>query len=612
MSLKEYREAADTYLPLLSSVKSPQRYLGGELGTNSPELPGQLRICLAFPDVYEVGMSYLGFQILYGLLREDPRFSVERAYCPWPDMEEILRSRKHPLESLETSRPLKDFDVLGFTLQYELTYTNILTMLDLGNIPFRQEDRTEEDPLVIGGGPGACVPEPLALFFDAFCVGEGEEMLPELLECIRQTRGMSRRDRLRECARIGGIYVPSLSRIDSDGKVISEERDITFPVVRRYLADLDKAYYPRELVLPLSGIIHDRAGVEVFRGCTRGCRFCQAGMMNRPVRERSPEKIFELSRALVESSGYDEVGFVSLATCDYSSLTELIEKMQPWLEEDRVTLSLPSLRIDAFSVDLAERLSGLRKGGLTFAPEAGTQRLRDVINKGVTEEDVLVAAERAFRGGWDRIKLYFMMGLPTETEEDLRGILRIAQEVASLGRKFSRRSSVAVSVAGFVPKAHTPFQWEAQSSLEELREKGSFLRKNLRNRSVTLSYHEPEQTFLEGVFARGDRSLGRVLEEAWRRGARFDGWGETFSLPRWLEAFDATGIDPQSFLGARQENQAFPWDHISLGVSRKFLWEERCRAYAEELTRDCTRFGCAGCGLEKKGCSVAKGGPFRG
>ena len=612
MSLKEYREAADAYLPLLSSVKSPQRYLGGELGTNSPELPGQLRICLAFPDVYEVGMSYLGFQILYGLLREDPRFSVERAYCPWPDMEEILRSRKHPLKSLESSRPLKNFDVLGFTLQYELTYTNILTMLDLGDIPFRQEDRTEEDPLVIGGGPGACVPEPLALFFDAFCVGEGEEMLPELLECIRQTRGMSRRDRLRECARIGGIYVPSLSRVDSDGKVMSEERDIPFPVVRRYLADLDKAYYPRELVLPLSGIIHDRAGVEIFRGCTRGCRFCQAGMMNRPVRERSPEKIFELSRTLVESSGYDEVGFVSLATCDYSSLTELIQKMQPWLEEERVTLSLPSLRIDAFSVDLAERLSGLRKGGLTFAPEAGTQRLRDVINKGVTEEDILVATERAFRGGWDRIKLYFMMGLPTETEEDLRGILRIAQEVASLGRKVSRRSSVAVSVAGFVPKAHTPFQWEAQSSLEELREKGRFLRKNLRNRSVTLNYHEPEQTFLEGVFARGDRSLGRVLEEAWRRGARFDGWGETFSLSRWLEAFDAAGIDPQSFLGDRKENQAFPWDHISLGVSRKFLWEERRRAHAEELTRDCTRFGCAGCGLEKKGCSVAKGGPFRG
>jgi radical SAM family uncharacterized protein len=593
-------------------MKSPQRYLGGELGVSDSEMPGQLSICLAFPDVYEMGMSYLGFQILYGLLREDPRFHVERAYCPWPDMEGALREKGRPLESLESSRPLKDFDVLGFTLQYELTYTNILTMLDLGKVPLRSADRSEEDPLVIGGGPGAFVPEPLALFFDAFCVGEGEEMLPELLECLRNTRGMPREKRLRECAAIAGVYVPSLGRVTSSGAVEPREEGISFPVVRRHLEDLDKAYYPRELVVPLSGIIHDRAGVEIFRGCTRGCRFCQAGMLGRPVRERSPEKIFELSRSLVESSGYDEVGFVSLATCDYSSLTKLIETMQPWLEEEHVTLSLPSLRIDAFSVDLAERLSGLRKGGLTFAPEAGSQRLRDVINKGVREEDIYTAADRAFQGGWDRIKLYFMMGLPTETEEDLRGILHIAHKVASLGKKYSRRSSVAVSVAGFVPKAHTPFQWEPQNSLEELREKGSLLRKNLRNRSIALSYHDPEQTFLEGVFARGDRSLGEVLQEAWRRGARFDGWGETFSLARWMEAFEATGIDPQPFLRSRKESEAFPWDHIAVGVSREFLWRERTKAYAGELTRDCTQFGCVACGLEKKRCPVAEGGPFRG
>ncbi|MCR5346734.1 MAG: TIGR03960 family B12-binding radical SAM protein, partial [Fretibacterium sp.] len=526
---------------------------------------------------------------------------VDRAYCPWVDMESLLRAHDLPLVSVEQRRPLGEFDVLAFTLRHETSYTNVLTMLDLAGVPLRSPDRDKgQTPLVIAGGHGALVPEPLSPFIDLFGIGEAEVLLPPLLEVLTGTKGERRSSRLAACAKLRGIYVPSLYATDGGGQPIPNGA-FPFPVERRILKNLDDSPIPEDIAVPSVSIVHDRAALELFRGCTRGCRFCQAGMICRPVRERSVEAVMETVPRLLGQSGYDELGLLSLASCDYSGIERLIDGLTGPLTEHKARLSLPSLRMDGFSVGLAGRLQKLRRGGLTFAPEAGTQRLRDVINKGVNEEAIESCLTKAFSLGWDRVKLYFMMGLPTETEEDLNGITALARRALKLGRSLGRRrTTVSVSVAGFVPKAHTPFQWERQNSIEELREKGRYLKSQIRERSIALSYHEPEQTFLEGVLSRGDRRTADVIERAWRTGARFDSWTETFNLQNWLNAFDFCGLDPLSFTRERDESERLSWDHISPGVTREFLLRERHKAYAvegAELTPDCRSGHCAGCGL---------------
>lgn len=579
---------------LLSAVKRPARYAGGEWGSGVKEGAGLLRVCYAFPDVYEIGMSYLGFQILYQLTKELPFADAERVYTPWPDMEAALRSSGEKLWALESGRPLAEFDVVGFTLQYELSYTNILTMLDLSGIPFRAADRNESCPLILAGGPGALAPEPVAPFFDAFCVGDGEVMMAEVYEVLHGLRGRPRAERLAALSKIDGVYVPLLPP--------------AAPVNRRIASDLDDAFFHTKMVVPNMGIVHDRAAVQVFKGCTRGCRFCQAGMIDRPVRERSAESIVAQLEAILKHTGWEEAGLLSLATCDWAPLSEVLQKLEPILAENMTKLSLPSLRVDAFSVDMAAGLETIRKGGLTFAPEAGTQRLRDVINKGVSDADIDAALDSTFAHGWERVKLYFMMGLPSETEEDLLGIIEVCNRTAAAARRHKRRGEISASLAGFVPKAHTPFQWEEQLGMEELRERGRLVKRSVKNRRISLSYHEPEQTFLEGVFARGDARLAAVTEEAWRLGARFDGWTETFNLSRWSSAFEAAGIDPAYYVRRRELSEALPWDHIDSGVSKEFLALERGRALSAQRTEDCRGGRCNGCGLqlraEANGCCL--------
>jgi radical SAM family uncharacterized protein len=626
----DFPEYADGMWPLLSDVKRPSRYAGCEFGSLPPkeDAGGLVRVCLAFPDVYEIGMSYLGFQILYFLLKGLPFADAERSYCPWTDLEALLKEKKMPLASMESSRPLDQFDVVGFTLQYELSYTNILTMLDLGRIPLLAEHRGEDHPLVAAGGPGALAPEPLAPFVDFFCVGEGEELLPEALKVLSGMKGRPRRERLEALARVEGVYVPSLVECvfepDGRGMTFRTSGDL-LPVRRRIVDSLDGAFYPDMLLVPSGGIVHDRVPMELFRGCTRGCRFCQAGMISRPVRERSVKTVVEKTLSLVDKTGWEEVGLLSLASCDYSGISPVIRELSAALAPKNVKISLPSLRMDAFSVNLAAEMESMRRGGVTFAPEAGTQRLRNVINKGVSDEDFSQCLGTAFSKGWDRVKLYFMMGLPTETMEDLDGILELAERALAIGKEKGKKARVALSVAGFVPKAHTPFQWEPQAGIEELRSAGRYLKGKVasrhggKNSRVTLKYHEPEQTFLEGVFARGDRRLAPLLLAAWRMGARFDGWSETFSFPLWMKAFEEAGIDPSEFTARRRgPAEGLPWDHIDAGVTRGYLLRERERAIGGLLSPDCRPLGekngapCRACGVEDRCPVLGKGGDCRG
>ena len=580
---------------ILASVKRPSRYTGGEWGSGPVKSSESelVRVCYAFPDVYEVGMSYVGFQILYGLTKSLSYADAERVYAPWPDMEEALRSSGTKLWALESRRPVSDFDVLGFTLQYELSYTNILTILDLAGIPFRSENRREGDPIVIAGGPGALAPEPMAPFIDAFCVGDGEILVPEVLSTIHGLKGKSRSEKITALSKIEGVYVP----------LMKQDK----PVMRRIVEDLDSAFYNTDMIVPNTGIVHDRIAVQVFKGCTRGCRFCQAGMIDRPVRERSAASVANQVEKLLENTGWEEVGLLSLATCDWSQMGEILKIFGPMLKNNQIKLSLPSLRVDAFSVNLAAELESIRKGGLTFAPEAGTQRLRNVINKGVSNEDIESALEATFSHGWDRVKLYFMMGLPTEKDEDLAGIHEICNMAVSIAKKHKRRGDVNVSLAGFVPKAHTPFQWEPQLDRFTMKERGRWVKNNIRNRKVTLSYHEPEQTYIEGVFARGDSRLADAIEEVWKRGERFDGWSEFFNFERWMSVFNDLGIDPDMYAcRERARDEILPWDHIDSGVSKSFLITERLKAFGIETTLDC-REGCNACGWQgrtaAKGCS---------
>ena len=601
-------------IDILSSVQKPARYTGGEFASIiKPVEEVEATICLAFPDVYEVGMSYLGFKILYHLLNQQQGVQAERVYAPWIDMEAKMRERKIPLRTLETKKTLKECDIVGFTLQYELSYTNILNMLDLGGVPVVAAERSEADPLVIVGGPCVYNPEPLADFFDFAIIGEGEEVMAEVMEAYKSWKRAGkpggRRAFLQEVVKIKGIYVPSFYEVDyNENLTVKEVRPINenapAVVYKRVVKDMNSVDFPTAPIVPFGEIVHDRIMLEVFRGCSRGCRFCHAGMVYRPVRERKPEVLQDLARKLVDNTGYNEISLVSLSSADYSCLAPMVHSMIEEFKDDRVSVSLPSLRIDSFCVAIAKEIQAVRKSGLTFAPEAGSQKMRDVINKGVTEEDLMNAVGAAFESGWNSVKLYFMIGLPFENDDDVLAIADLARKVQYKYYQVTgkRGCKVTCSASFFVPKPYTAFQWFAQDDLETIRRKQFLLKDEIKTiKNVTLNYHDSKTGIIEAVFARGDRKVGKALLAAWRRGARFDGWSDCFDYERWLEAFTEAGID-KDFYAARQrgENEVFPWEHISPGVSRKFLWNEWQKAYAQQLTHDCRRSTCTGCGVCQK------------
>ena len=601
-------------IDILSSVQKPARYTGGEFASIvKPAEEVEATICLAFPDVYEVGMSYLGFKILYHLLNKQQGVQAERVYAPWIDMEAKMRERKIPLRTLETKKSLKECDIVGFTLQYELSYTNILNMLDLGGVPVLAAERTEEDPLVIVGGPCVYNPEPLADFFDFAIIGEGEEVMAQVMEAYKAWKKAGklggRKAFLQEVAKISGIYVPSFYEVEyNENLTVKEVRPIVenapAVVYKRVVRDMNSVDFPTSPIVPFGEIVHDRIMLEVFRGCSRGCRFCHAGMVYRPVRERKPEVLKDLARKLVDNTGYNEISLVSLSSADYSCLAPMVHDMIGEFKDDRVSVSLPSLRIDSFCVAIAKEIQAVRKSGLTFAPEAGSQKMRDVINKGVTEEDLMNAVGAAFESGWNSVKLYFMIGLPFENDDDVLAIADLARKVQYKYYQVTgkRGCKVTCSASFFVPKPYTAFQWFAQDDLENIRRKQFLLKDEIKTiKNVTLNYHDSKTGIIEAVFARGDRKVGKALLAAWRKGARFDGWSDCFDYDRWLEAFAEAGID-KNFYAARQrgENEVFPWEHISPGVSRKFLWNEWQKAYAQQLTHDCRRSTCTGCGVCKK------------
>ena len=592
---------------ILSRVQKPARYTGGEYNAVVKD-PKRVdtRVAMCFPDTYEIGMSNLGVRILYGLMNELPGVWCERVFAPWGDMEEEMRREGLPLYGLESGDPISGFDIIGFSLGYEMAYTNVLNMLDLAGVPLRSADRDEDAPLVIAGGTCAYNPEPLAPFVDIFSLGEGEEVTVELIRLYQRARreGWSRQDLLAAAAGVPGLYVPSLytAVYHEDGTVAAIEPKEGAPelVTKRIVQDLDKAYFPVKTIVPSTEIVHDRVMLEVFRGCIRGCRFCQAGYAYRPVRTRSPQLLVEQGIAACQDSGYQEMTLSSLSTSDYRPLEGLCDGLLEWCEPNKVSLSLPSLRADNFSMGLMQRLQHVRKSGLTFAPEAGTQRLRDAINKNVTEADLMNSCRTAFLGGWNTVKLYFMLGLPTETDEDVLGIADLAKKVLQLWRETApdkrRGCRITVSTACFVPKPHTAFQWEGQVTREEYLRRVKLLRDNMREKSIVYHWHDPDTSFLEAVFARGDRRLADVIETAWREGAKFDSWSEYFDLDRWLRAFDACGLDPAFYANrTRDREEVLPWSRISTGVTPAFLWRERERAYEAVITPDC-RKQCTGCG----------------
>ena len=596
---------------LLPHVQKPARYTGGELNSVVKDANKvKLRYAFCFRDSYEIGMSHLGMKILYSLVNERNDAWCERVFAPWVDMEEEMRKNHVPLFALESGDALDKFDLIGFTLQYELSYSNVLNMLDLGNIPLRSKDRTSLTPIVVGGGPCACNPEPLADFFDIFLPGEGEEVTNELIDLLieHKEKGSTKLEFLREAAQIECVYVPAFYDVayHEDGTIASVTAKETAParVKKRIISDLDSVYYPDKFVVPFVDIVHDRAVTEVFRGCIRGCRFCQAGFIYRPIREKKSETVNRQAKCLCETTGYDEVSLCSLSTSDYSQVEKLIPDMLSWAVPEKINVSLPSLRVDNFSEELMEELKKVRKSGLTFAPEAGTQRLRDAINKNVTEEEVLHTSAQAFRGGWTAVKLYFMMGLPTETLDDIAGIAELAQKVVNEFYKNPDKPkgkgvTVSVSVASFVPKPFTPFQWEPQDTMEQLVEKQKYLLENVHTHKIQVSWHQSQTSFLEGVFARGDRKLCDVIESAWRKGCKFDGWDEFFLFDKWTEAFKECGVDPSFYSNRRRDfNEILPWDHLDYGIRKEFLIAENKRAHESVTTPNC-RQKCSACGAAK-------------
>src|SRR4051812_3709988 len=586
------------YAEFIDQVEKPARYAGGEVGSVLKDWSSvEATVCLAFPDIYDIGMSHLGFKILYKLLNDDPRTLAERCYAPWTDMEAQLRARGLPLVALESARPLRDFDVVGFSLQFELTYSNILTMLDLGGVPLRAKDRGEGDPLVIAGGPTATHPEPIAPFFDAIVIGDGEEKATEVaLAWVRLRKaGVPRAERLVALAKLGAVYVPSLygTRLDPeiDLEVVAGPlaAGIPFPI-ERSLVDINQYPFPDDGPTGGPEAIFDRMSIEIARGCTEGCRFCQAGMIYRPVRERDPEQIVDTVLRAVKRSGQDEVSLTALSTADVSCISPLIKKVARRLAEERISLGVSSLRAYGLEPELLDEIKQVRATGLTFAPEAGTQRMRDVVNKNVTEEQLHETAERVFSRGWGKMKLYFMIGLPSETDDDVRGVGETGIRTAAVGKRAAkgRAAEVVVSVSTHVPKPHTPFQWAAMDTLSEVARKQQILRDAARGyKAVKLKTHEANASVLEGIYARGDRPLADVLERAWRSGARFDSWDEQLRLDLWEEAFVHHGIDRAPYLGTLPLSARLPWSHIDVGLEDGFLAREYRKALQNRLSPPC-------------------------
>lgn len=605
---------------LLLSVQKPGRYAGNEQGSVIKDKSKvDLRFAFCFPDTYEVGMSHLGMKILYSQFNAREDIWCERVFAPWVDFEEVMRENNIPLFALESHDPLTEFDIIGFTLQYELCYTNILNMLDLSGIPLKSSERKGLKNLVVAGGPCVCNPEPLADFVDIFFLGEGEEVDLEVIDLYRECRdkGVSKEEFLKKASQIEGVYVPSLYDIeyneDSTIKAITPKIPAPATIKKRIIKDLDNCFYPETFVTPFIEIIHDRAVQEVFRGCIRGCRFCQAGFIYRPVREKSADTVNRQAKCLCENTGYEEISLSSLSTSDYTELEELLGEMLDWSDSQKVSISLPSLRVDNFSPELLEKVKKVKKSGLTFAPEAGTQRLRDVINKNVTEEEIMRTCLTAFQGGYTSVKLYFMLGLPTETDEDLIGITALGQKIVNMFYEMPERPkgksvNVSISVSTFVPKPFTPFQYEPQDDLLEVERKQKLLVDSLTTKKITLSWHDSKTSILEGVFARGDRRLGQVIYEAYKLGCKFDGWGEMFDYDKWMKAFEIAGVDPEFYNHrTRDFDEILPWSHLDYYVSEKFLQEENRKAHNSATTPHC-REKCSNCGAAcmKVGVCVEK------
>ena len=605
----------DTLHRILKDVQKPARYVGGEYGQIMKNKQNvDVRVAFCFPDTYEIGMSNIGMRILYGVMNEMDGVWCERAFAPWGDMEQAMRENGIPLFTLESHDALHEFDMIAFTVGYEMSYSNILNMLELGGVPLMAKDRTGLENIVFAGGVCTVNPEPLADFFDFFSLGEGEESTKEILECYRKAKqqGSSKEEFLLAVSKIDGVYVPSFYEhtYHPDGTIaaITPKNGAPAVVTKRIIEDLDEAYFPAKTIVPSTEIVHDRTNLEIFRGCIRGCRFCQAGFCYRPVRARSVDRLCAQAVESLEDSGNSEITMASLSSSDYRPIGDLADRLLAYCEPRKISLSLPSLRADNFSRELMMKVQKVKKTGLTFAPEAGTQRLRDAINKNVTEQEILETCRTAFSGGWNSVKLYFMLGLPTETDEDVVGIAELVWKILKLYRETGpnqkRKLTINLATAYFVPKPFTPFQWEKQISPEEYLRRVHLLQENLRTRAVDYRYHESDLSRLEAVVARGDRRLGKVLLEAHKRGAKLDGWDEYFNYSAWLEAFEAAGVDPDFYtVRGFADDEILPWSTISVGVTDAFFRREREKAYRSEVTPDC-RTQCAGCGAR----SLSEGG----
>lgn len=604
---------------ILPKVQKPARYTGGEynqITKNKDEV--ELRLAFCFPDTYEIGMSNLGMGILYSTMNELPYVWCERVYAPWGDMYEQMKQNGVALYALESGDPISEHDVLAFSIGYEMAYSTVLDMMDMAGIPIHSADREDLLPLVIAGGTAALNPEPMADFIDIFLLGEGEEMNNELLALLRTAKaeGWPKQAFLEKASQIGGVYVPSFYKPVYNDDFTINHFDVhpgaPEKVTKRIIADMNSVHFPLSPIVPSTEVVHDRVNLELFRGCVRGCRFCQAGHVYRPIRAKSPELLAEQGKALLKNTGCQDITLLSLSSSDYRCLSELCDDLLGYCEPRSIGLSLPSLRADNFSMDIMHRIQKTRKSGLTFAPEAGSQRLRDAINKNVTEEDLLHTCRLAFEGGWNTIKLYFMLGLPTETDEDILGIAELANQVLHTWRLYAKNKNrgvrITVSTSCFVPKPHSPFQWAQQVTMEEYIRKVHLLRDNIKAKNVVYNWHDPQTSYIEATLSRGDRRMGRVIENVWRAGGRLEAWSDYFSFDRWMKAFDDAGVDPTFYAHRlRDKDEVMPWDNVDVGVRRAHLWHEREQAYKSELSPDC-RKQCSACGAAK----LLKGGKCDG